>query len=175
MRLILNRLKLSNHADREKMADQSPDESALANATRFLKTVRTASLATTDPNALPHAANVQFFSDEDCCLYFLSSKKSAHATHIAHQTHVAVSVYDHDDRPEMIRGIQMRGQCTDVASPEERAALMSLYVQKFPIACDPAFVQMVNRQTLYQIQPTWLRWIDNRVRFGFKLEWVLES
>lgn len=154
------------------MNDQSPAESALSKAAAFLKTVRTASLATTDTCSLPHAANIQFFSDDDCCLYFLSSEKSLHARHVAQQHLVAVSVYDHDDRPQMIRGVQMHGRCIAVVSQMRREMLLSLYGAKFPIATDPSFIQIVNRQTLFEIQPTWVRWIDNRVQFGFKLEWV---
>lgn len=151
------------------------DESALTKATAFLKTVRTASLATTDSSALPHAANIQFLSDDDCHLYFLSSEKSQHARHIALQQRIALSAYDHDDRPHMIRGVQLHGRCMAIVSHAKRESVMGAYCGKFPIAADPSFTQIVRRQTLYEITPTWLRWIDNRVQFGFKLEWVLEK
>lgn len=157
------------------MAESVHTDSALTKAAAFLKSVRTASLATADFNALPHAANIQFLCDDSCNLYFLSSEKSQHAQHIAQQNRVAMTVYDHDDRPHMIRGVQMHGECTVVVNVAKRVAVMALYCEKFPIAADPSFTPIVNRQTLYVIQPSWLRWIDNRVQFGFKLEWRLEK
>lgn len=151
------------------------DDTAQLLAAAFLKQMRTASLATVDGQSQPHAANIQYVWTDINRLCFLSSEQSRHAKDIYHQPVVAMSVYDHDDRPEMIRGVQLHGRCMSITQPSARDAIMKQYAERYPIVNTEAFTSIVARQTLYEVTPTWLRWIDNQTRFGFKVEWSLDA
>jgi len=80
---------------------------------------------------------------------------------------VAVTIYAPDDRPEQIHGLQLHGQC--IPAPDRSAAL-EVYLARFEAAREPPYRQALEKQTLYRIRPTWLRWIDNRRGFGWSVE-----
>ncbi len=136
----------------------------------FLHNSRTAALATIDDEGLPHAANVQYASDVDMRLYFVSDPDSAHSRHVAKRRTVAVTVYSHNDRPDQIRGVQIHGICEAMESEEERNAAWELYTAKYAFVTSLPMRKMVEEQTFYRITPHWLRWIDNRRGFGWKVE-----
>lgn len=150
------------------------DPALLHTAAAFLKQMRTASLATADADGRPHAANIQYASDKQCSLYFLSSDKSAHVQHLSANHHVALTIYHHDDRPHMIQGLQMRGRCERLTTPQHENH-WPLYAEKFPIVNEPTMRAIALRQGMYRVTPNWLRWIDNRVEFGFRQEWSDED
>lgn len=134
----------------------------------LLDQARTACLATADAQGDPHAANVQFVHLGRGQLLWASKPTSAHSEHLRTRPAVALTVYGHADvDPDGIHGVQLRGQALPVALDE---ALWRAYVQRFPVAAAmrPAFD--AGRQQLYRFEPTWIRWIDNRRGFGFKLE-----
>jgi len=134
---------------------------------RFLDGQRTISLATVDDEGQPHAANVQFAQDEKGELYFLSSPDAQHSRHVARQPRVAITCYGHDDTAANIHGLQMHAQCERVSFD----VIRDRYAVKYPIILEPAFATVLSRQQCYRLTPMWIRWIDNRVRFGFKSEW----
>lgn len=74
---------------------------------------------------------------------------------------------------QAIRGLQMRGRVNLVSQGEEWQRAWEAYRSKFP------FVQhlraVIARNQLYRFQPSWLRWIDNRLGLGHKQEWHLGS
>lgn len=152
----------------------SSDDAQFEIACDFLKQMRTSSLATVDEQCLPHAANIQYVWTATNRLCFLSSEQSNHARHIQQQPRVALSVYDHDDRPHMIRGVQLHGRCEAITEPISHAVIMKQYAMQYPIVNTAAFIPILARQTLFEVTPLWLRWIDNRTRFGFKVEWSLD-
>lgn len=133
----------------------------------FLAQCRTATLATVDDAGRPHAANVQVVSDGQLRLLWVSKPDAAHSRHLARLAHAAVTLYDHDDRPERIRGVQMHGTVEAV----EHATAWPVYVARFPFVNDAPYRDAVARQQFYRLSPTWLRWIDNRVTFGHRVEW----
>jgi uncharacterized protein YhbP (UPF0306 family) len=139
----------------------------------FLATCRTASLATVDPDGRPHAANVQYVSDDGWNLYWVSSPGSDHSRHLAERDRAAVTVYAHDDRPERIHGVQMHGHVDQVIAHGQDAwnRVWERYVAKFQfIQSMPQLRDAAERQKFYRFAPTWLRWIDNRKGFGWKVE-----
>lgn len=136
----------------------------------FLAVSRTASLATVDvATGQPHAANVQFVADEAWRLHWISSEKSLHSQQLVQQPRVAFTVYAHQDDPEQIRGLQMHGIAAAVTG-EDRQHTLRLYANKYPFVESEPFRSAVLKQSLYRITPTWLRWIDNRRGFGWKIE-----
>ncbi len=151
-----------------------PDESIdiVCEALALLTECRTASLATVDERGEPHAANIQYVHDERLRLYFISGEDTAHSRHIAVNPAVALTVYNHDDEnPASIRGLQLHGRAEPVTEQAERSCALALYAERFPfIADEPALRAAVEKQTFYCMTPTWLRLIDNRRGFGWKVE-----
>jgi nitroimidazol reductase NimA-like FMN-containing flavoprotein (pyridoxamine 5'-phosphate oxidase superfamily) len=145
----------------------------------FLDRCRTASLATVDERGRPHAINIIFALDTRQRMYFVSSLEASHARHIVRDPHVAVAIYADTDHPRHIAGLQLHGVCSLVPAPPEGSArdwrtAWDAYSTKFPhLAEDDLFRQAVEVQCFFRIQPTWLRWLDNRKGFGFKIERTL--
>ena len=135
----------------------------------LLALCRTASLATVDDQGLPHAANVQYACDDAMSLVWVSSEKSAHSQHLMQRLRAAVTVYAHQDSPTEIRGVQMRGIVT-IERDERRDLALHLYRSKFPFVTEEPYRTAVSKQTLYRFTPSWLRYIDNRRGFGWKVE-----
>jgi len=135
----------------------------------FLAVCRTASLATVDETGQPHAANVQYASNAGWRLYWVSKPQTAHSQHLATNPRAAISIYAHQDNPEQIHGLQLHGNAAPV-SPIARDEALSLYQSKYPFTANPPYRDAIDSQEFYCFTPTWLRWIDNREHFGFKVE-----
>ena len=147
----------------------------------FLATCRTASLATVGSapgpgnqgTAQPHAANIQYAHDGDWCLHWISSPDSDHSRHLAANPRAAVTVYAHQDVPELIHGLQLHGT-VDLAIAHGQAEwnrVWELYTGKFEfVKSVPQLRSAAEKQSFYRFRPTWLRWIDNRKGFGWKVE-----
>lgn len=135
----------------------------------FLAVCRTCSLATVDERGHPHAANVQYASDPGWRLYWVSKPDAAHSRHLGAKPQAAVTIYAHQDAPELIHGLQFHGTAAPV-SPEDAAGALLLYQSKYPFTADPPYRDAIDKQQLYCFTPTWMRWIDNREGFGFKVE-----
>ena len=137
----------------------------------FLGTSRTAALATVDERGQPHAANVQYCTDEALRMYWVSSPDAEHSRHVARTGRAAVAVYAHDDRVEQIHGVQLHGSVEAVEGEAEWNRVFELYTAKFAfLQAMPQLRREIERQRFYALTPTWLRWIDNRRGFGFKAE-----
>jgi len=155
-----------------------PDIDLMQTVTRFLDGTRTASLATVDDTGRPHAANVQFVRGNELTLYWVSSPDSEHSQHLAQRSDVALTVYAHDDTAANIHGLQMRGRASLLPDDEALNTAWDLYTRKYPVVTTmPQVREMVEegRQRFYRVEPTWLRWIDNRRGFGWKAEMDLAA
>ncbi len=153
-----------------------PDLSLDQQISVFLATCRTASLATADREGAPHAANVQYVQDAKLNLYWVSSENSAHSRNLAARPQTAVTIYAHDDRAAHIHGLQMHGTAAALSDPADCNAAWELYTAKFAfVAANPQLRAAVEAQTFYCFTPAWLRWIDNRRGFGFKVEKRLDE
>ncbi len=142
----------------------------------FLAGQNTAGLATVADDGSPHAANVWYAPDDRLNLYFVSSPASAHSRHLARHPQAAVTVFAPTDRPQDIRGLQMQVLCVALSDPVARRAGLEVYTRRYPFVDRvPALRQRLEVECLYQARPTWLRWIDNRRGFGFKVEVSLDA
>lgn len=144
----------------------------------FLATCRTASLATVDDNGQPHAANIQYAHSANWRLHWISSPTSAHSQHLAANPRAAVTIYAHQDTPELIHGLQLRGRVDHIISRDQPDwdRVWDVYTAKFPFVNSvPKMRAAAENQYFYVFRPTWLRWIDNRKGFGWKIEKGLES
>ena len=140
----------------------------------FLALCKTASLATIDLHGMPCAANVQYVHDNHWRLYWVSSVSSAHSVNIEHRHNAAVTIYAHQDQPDMIHGLQMRGVAKMLETDRLQEA-HTLYAAKYPFVTGPPYDKAMKMQLFYAFTPTWLRWIDNRRGFGWKLEKSVED
>lgn len=137
----------------------------------FLRHARTASLATVGEHGRAHAANVQFAHDEALHFYWVSSPRSLHSRNLAARPGVALTIYGHDDRPMNIHGLQLHGPAVLVSAELDRHRAWNAFVDKFAdLAENPRFRELIESQQFYRFTPTWIRWIDNRRGFGFKVE-----
>lgn len=154
------------------------DVDVLRETRALLTEQRTISLATVDAGGMPHACNLQVAVGEATQLFFLSSPKAAHSEHLRGNGRAAVTAYHHqDDAPELLRGFQMYAQA-ELVERESLAwpAAWACYIDRFPfVETDPAIRQVASSQLLFVLQPTWIRWIDNRVSFGHRTEWGMED
>lgn len=142
----------------------------------FLQTSRTASLATVDKDGRPNVCNVQYAQDDDLNLYFVSNDMSAHSINIHHDPFVAMAVYAHDDRAQNIHGVQIKATAKPLEKPGECNRAWDVFVSKFAFATAlPQFSEMIQQQTFYCLVPYWIRWIDNRRQFGWKVEYQLRE
>lgn len=135
----------------------------------FLATCKTASLATVDSYGSPFAANIQYVHDKHWRLYWVSSSSSAHSVNIEHQHDAAITIYAHQDQPEQIHGLQLRGQAKMLDEGQADEAYR-MYSAKYPFVTGPPYDAAIMRQRFYCFTPTWVRWIDNRNGFGWKFE-----
>lgn len=144
----------------------------------FLATCRTASLATVNADGQPHAANVQYAHDAGWCLHWVSSPGSEHSRHLAANPRAAVTIYAHRDEPELIHGLQLHGRVDQVTAhgQDEWHDVWERYTAKFAFVNSmPQLRVAAEKQRFYRFRPTWLRWIDNRKGFGWKVEKTLEG
>ena len=126
-------------------------------------------LATVSPSGEPHAASVYFACDEKLAFYFLSAASSQHSRDLAAQPAAALTLEPFTPRWQEICGLQLRGMASELTAPLQQAAAWARYLRKFPYVKDLQLEVLKNRW--YAFTPHWLRWIDNRVRFGYKMEW----
>lgn len=153
-------LKIENH-------DPMPSNDITQTLRVFCASVATLGLATSDEQGRPYAANVNFACDDALSFYFVSHPSSAHSRHIARQPLIAATTYAPFTEPAEIRGIQLRGACTAVPDAEFDR-VWEVFLRKFPYAA--RFEQRARSERFYRVTPSWVRYIDNSVRFGFKWE-----
>jgi len=152
------------------------DAQIITEVTAFLGTWRTMSLATVDAQGHAHAANIQFVPDDALNLYFVSGLASAHSQHIVLDPIVAATIYAHTDEHTQIHGVQLHGRCAQVSDEAEKAKAWDLYVDRFDfIQGNAMFEKHLRSEPFFKVTPTWLRWIDNRRSFGFKMEITLSA
>ncbi|TPV92383.1 MAG: hypothetical protein B7733_25880 [Myxococcales bacterium FL481] len=148
----------------------SPTNNALlATVREFAAHHSTVSLATRDGAGSLHAANLYVAVDEQFNLYFLSAPHVRHVLDVGACPDVAGTWYAAVDSPREIHGIQFHGRCV-VREDASRAEDWARYGRRFPWANDYATVAADAR--FFRIEPSWLRWIDNRRGFGFTVESV---
>lgn len=154
------------------MNPDSPEFDAMIRS--FLQTSRTATLATVNEDGAPAACNVQYAQDDELNLYFVSNDQSDHSRNIVRDGRVALTVYAHDDRAQNIHGVQIRGVAEALCKAGDCNQAWEIYTSKFTFAAAlPQFAEVLRNETFFRIRPTWLRWIDNRKKFGWKVEKAL--
>lgn len=131
---------------------------------RLLAAEHTAGLATVTSDGMPWAANLYFavLPGPGLRLAVLTNPASTHAKLWQGPAPVALTVFGHPDTPrDKVRGVQLRGLCRALDSPEVRAA----YRSRFPDAPDRDGIQ-----SYFVINVSWARLVDRSTGISAELD-----
>ncbi|MEU5242362.1 pyridoxamine 5'-phosphate oxidase family protein [Streptomyces lydicus] len=105
-------------------------------------------------------------------LYFVTATTTRHGRALAEpDARVAFTVQRDGQEWGELTGIQGRGRCRILAGAE-RAAGWRVYTERFPfVEQSDRLRDALERTTLWELRPDWLRLIDNGQGFGHKEEW----
>ncbi|MGW3013874.1 hypothetical protein ACWC9R_34345 [Streptomyces sp. NPDC001219] len=105
-------------------------------------------------------------------LYFVTATTTRHGRALAEpDARVAFTAQRDGQEWSGLTGIQGRGRCRPLTGAE-RAAGWQVYVERFPfVAASDRLRAALERTTLWELRPDWLRLIDNGQGFGHKEEW----
>jgi uncharacterized protein YhbP (UPF0306 family) len=144
----------------------SPNE--LPTIRTFLESQSTLALATIDANGNPQIAPLFYVSDDALNLYWLSSADSRHSINLMAREQAAATIYPEAWHWTGIRGLQIEGTAHPITDETTRQDILARYQQKFNLPS--GFETIITGSGLYVLKPTWVRWLDNGVRFGYKSE-----
>ncbi len=145
---------------------------------QFLLRQSTLTLATVSQAGAPAAADLYFAADHVLNLFFVSEPGARHAQNIAANAEVAATVHAPAWDWKDIKGVQLEGRCEAVTGKAERVSALARYSRKFGFVSSLSAAKgatFLARHTVYRIVPYWIRWLDNRVAFAYRDEWVLEA
>ena len=141
----------------------------------FLRAHQVLTVAVPASDGGPHAAALFYAVDDQLRLYVLTDPLTQHGRAMERDPRVAGTIQRDGQQWLEIQGIQFRGQCHKLTG-EEMARGWVLYLQRFPFLQqgDSALAVALKTTALWQIEPTWMRLIDNRLGFGHREEWAHE-
>lgn len=115
--------------------------------------------------------------------YFLSDPATRHIREALESGQVSVAIHAPSFEWREIRGLQMSGRVEHVAGKMEALQAVGAYLKKFPftkdfftpgLALDMAAFESRFRVKLYRFAPSLTYYLDNKIRFGFRAEIVLD-
>lgn len=139
----------------------------------YLRRHHVMTLATAGPDG-PWAAAV-FYASDGFRLWFLSRPGTRHGRAIEADPRVAATIQDQPEDWRTIRGIQLEGTARRLRGGGAAAA-MARYLRRFHgISADPALAAALAAIAIYELRPTRVYLVDNRVGFGHRAEVPLET
>lgn len=112
-----------------------------------------------------------FYVANELNLVFFSDPASQHSRNLRAGGRCAATIHAGDSDWRRIQGVQLRGDARALENPADRARARASYVAKFPFA--RALLAGVGgggattaRSVPYIVEPTFLRYIDNRLGLG---------
>jgi uncharacterized protein YhbP (UPF0306 family) len=135
---------------------------------QLVKSESTLALSTCAADGSPRSAPLFFLSDDELRLYWFSSSSSEHSRNLKKNPSAAVTIYRSTEKWREIRGVQMRGTVSLVSDPIRRAPLAREYAERFHLGM--VLRAAMSRSSLFVFQPSWVRYIDNRKRLGYRFE-----
>lgn len=130
----------------------------------------TLALATADEQGEASIAPLFYVVDDDLTIFWLSSNTSAHSRHLTRVSRAAATVYRRAAGWKDISGVQMRGSVSIVMDQRYRREMVRKYCQRFHLGT--MFRLAISRCALFSFRPEFLRYIDNSMRFGTKVEFT---
>ena len=115
-------------------------------------------------------------------LYFLSEEKTVHAQNMLAKPQVAGTIQEEGQDWRSIRGLQVQGEALLVPATRQAQAA-AIYGRKFAFVSGllagaevpGVLAGPLARARFWRLRPSWLRLVDNTVRFGFKEELFLDE
>lgn len=130
-------------------------------------------LATAGPDG-PWAAAV-FYASDGFRLWFLSRPGTRHGMAIEADPRVAATIQDQPEDWRTIQGIQLEGEARRLTGAGAAAA-MARYLRRFHrISADRSLAAALAEIAIYELRPTRVFFVDNRVGFGHRAEVPLEG
>ncbi len=144
-----------------------------ATVAAFLRSQAALALATIGPDKEPCVAPLFYVVEEGLRLCWFSSRSSRHSRNLRNEAEASVAVYAPAGGWRDIRGVQMRGRVSLVKDRARRRSVCREYTARFQL--DPSFDAVIARSGLYAFEPSWVRYIDNSRRFGYKFELLAQK
>jgi uncharacterized protein YhbP (UPF0306 family) len=141
---------------------------AIATVTAFLKAQSTLALATVAADGSPRVTPLFYLLEDGPRIYWFSSAASEHSRSLRRNPAAAVTVYRDAERWREIRGVQMRGAARAVGDRALRRSIAESYAERFQLG--KVLQAGIARSSLYVFEPSWMRYIDNSRRFGYRFE-----
>lgn len=134
----------------------------------ILETQSTLVLSTVNAEGHPETAPVFYVSDDQFNLYWLSSTQTAHSVNLDAHDLVSGSICPMIWQWEDIIGLQLKGAAQTLSDERMREQILLIYLRKFQLP--PSFDSVIASSTLYMLRPSWMRWVNNSIAFGHKVE-----
>jgi hypothetical protein len=141
---------------------------AIATVAAFLKDQSTLALATVAGDGSPRVTPLFYLLEDYLQMYWFSSASSEHSRSLRRNPAVAVTVYRDTERWREIRGVQMRGAAQAVGDRTLRRSIAEAYAERFQLG--KVLQAGIARSSLYVFEPSWIRYIDNSRRLGYRFE-----
>ena len=138
---------------------------------RLLRSQSTLALSTSGADGDPHATALFYLTGPQLELYWFSSPSSRHSRNLARQSRAAVTIYRSTEDWKNICGVQMHGTAEKILDRVLRQKIAREYGERFRLGT--LFRTAMARNALYVFRPSWIRYLDNGRRFGFRVELTL--
>jgi uncharacterized protein YhbP (UPF0306 family) len=139
-----------------------------------LRAHSTLTLAYADADG-PQACAVLYAVTESGSLVFVTAPGTRHGRTLSAGpvTKVAFTAQADGQEWSALTGVQGRGECRRLPDDTpERDAAWAAYTERFPfVTVEPRLGAALESTALWELHPTWLRLIDNRLGFTSKQEW----
>jgi uncharacterized protein YhbP (UPF0306 family) len=149
-----------------------PNAAKIRKVYEFLQSQSTLVLSTVGAGGAPHATPLFYTVAPNLDLIWLSSASSSHSQSVTLDPQVSIAVFRATFEWRKIAGVQMRGLCSIVESPE-RSPSLDAYSSRFQLGTVPSLA--ISISTVYRFRPQWVRYIDNQKQFGYKFELVMPT
>jgi uncharacterized protein YhbP (UPF0306 family) len=133
----------------------------------FLCEQSTCVLSSAGKGGALHATPLFYLPEKDLDLFWLSSKSSRHSEDVAGRIDASMAIFAPTFAWKDIVGVQMEGTCSVVEGAERKPRLKA-YSERFHLGT--VFSIALRQSTLYRFHPRWVRYTDNRKRFGYRFE-----
>jgi hypothetical protein len=125
-------------------------------------------LSTVNADGTPHATPLFYLAGDELELYWFSDASSQHSANLTRDCNVAVAVYASTEHWKEICGVQIRGTVGKITDRKIRRDITRRYCGRFQLG--QIFRLALARCSLYVLWPSWIRYIDNSKRFGYRSE-----
>lgn len=138
----------------------------------FLRAHQVLTLAAVDDAGQPVAAALFYVVDDKLRLYVVTDPATRHGQAMLARGIVAGTAQRDQQQWHEIQGVQFRGTCRQLDGAARRRG-WALYTARFPFLLlgSQVLTAALAKTALWQIEPDWMRLIDNRLGFGHKEEW----